>query len=53
MTDNEVLQKIKNALGLGNQPAETQDNAQTAVLAERERAAVLDAMKNGNSALTK
>ena len=65
MTDNEVLQKIKNVLGLGgNQQTQkppmpplvpaVQNNADdkaTILAEERQRIEVLEAMKNGNPAV--
>ena len=59
MNENEILQKIKNVLGMGDgappTPTAPQNNAagdRAAILAEeRQRIAALDAMKNGNPAV--
>lgn len=62
MTDNEILQKIKNVLGIGGQdkstpptptpkPDDETQNKEAIVNAERQRVAALDAMKNGNPAV--
>lgn len=62
MTDNEILQKLKNLLGIGadpqpdtpqtNQAAQNHADGKDAILAEeRQRIAALDAMKSGNPAV--
>lgn len=60
MTDNEILQKIKNVLGIGGQAAETPPtpkpendtrSKETILNEERQRVAALDDMKNGNPAV--
>lgn len=60
MTDNEILQKIKNVLGIGGQAAETpptpkpeNDTRSKEIILneERQRVAALDDMKNGNPAV--
>ena len=62
MTDNEVLQKLKNLLGIGANPqpdtpqmtpaAQNHADGKHSILAEeRQRIAALDAMKSGNPAV--
>lgn len=64
MTENEILQKIKNVLGIGNGqqeqklptlppvlPAKKQADKAAILAEERQRVAALEAMKNGNPAV--
>lgn len=50
--NSEILKKIKDILGLsGEAPKEAEPTAEDAVMAERERVAALDALKDGNPAV--